>query len=87
MTNKPKTIATTRKNGFAYTEVLETSGVSSVAVCIRDPAGRPLAAMSVSSITPRLSGPRVAECVESLREAVREIELRLPLTSLAPTPP
>jgi len=79
-------IATTRKNGFAYTDVLETSGVSSVAVCIRDPSGRPLAALSVSSITTRLSGARVGECVESLRDAVRDIELRLPLTSLAPTP-
>lgn len=71
-------IAATRQQGYAHTEVLEASGVSSVAVCIRDPLRRPIAAMSVSSLTSRLSGERVQEAVTFLREAVREIEARLP---------
>ncbi|GAA4327585.1 IclR family transcriptional regulator [Pigmentiphaga soli] len=71
-------IAATRRQGYAYTEVLETVGVSSVGICIRDAARRPIAALSVSSITARLSGPRVVETVAFLQEAVREIETRLP---------
>lgn len=74
-------IATTRRQGYAHTEVVETVGVSSVAVCIRDEDKKPVAAISVSSITSRLEGQRVAEAVAFLQEAVRELEPRLGLVA------
>ncbi|MFD1840579.1 IclR family transcriptional regulator [Paracidovorax cattleyae] len=71
-------IATTRRQGYAHTDVVETVGVSSVAMCIRDKELRPVAAISVSSVSSRLEGQRVAEAVAFLEHAVREIEARLP---------
>jgi len=72
-----KRIMNTRRLGYAHTEVLETVGVSSVGMCIRDPSGKPFAALSVSSVDARLSGPRVQETVTFLREAVSSIERKL----------
>ncbi len=70
-------IARTREQGYAHTEAMETAGVNSVAVCVRDGSGNPVAAISVSSVASRLEGIRVQQAATFLREAATQIEARL----------
>ena len=70
-------IAETQSRGYALTDVLETVGVRSVGMCIRDAQGLPVAAISVSTLASRLQGERVDEVVVFLREAVSTIEQEL----------
>ncbi|GAA5232632.1 hypothetical protein GCM10025795_09660 [Verticiella sediminum] len=71
-------ISVTRQQGYAHTEVVETVGVSSIAVCVRDENKMPVAAISVSSVSYRLEGQRVFEALAFLQHAVREIEALMP---------
>lgn len=66
-----------RRNGYAVKDVLEVSGVRSVAVPVRDPHGRPVAAISVATLAQRLKPERAAEVAGTIRRAVAQIELRL----------
>jgi DNA-binding IclR family transcriptional regulator len=63
--------------GYTMTDVLETTGVWSVGVCIRDQDRHPIAAISVSAVSSRLEHDRVAEVVTFVREAVLAIEEKL----------
>lgn len=73
-------ISETRKTGFAWydvpvlhgTEVV--TGMAAVAVPIRRPDSRPIAALSVAAITSRLQGQRRRTIVAELQDEARRIE-------------
>ncbi len=73
-------ISETRQTGFAWydvpvlhgTEVV--TGMAAVAVPIRRPDSRPIAALSVAAITARLQGQRRRTIVGHLQDEVRRIE-------------
>ncbi len=75
-----KMISETRQTGFAWydvpvlhgTEVV--TGMAAVAVPIRRPDSRPIAALSVAAITARLQGQRRRTIVGQLQDEVRRIE-------------
>ena len=75
-----KMISETRQAGFAWydvpvlhgTEVV--TGMAAVAVPIRRPDSRPIAALSVAAITARLQGQRRRTIVAQLQDEARRIE-------------
>jgi DNA-binding IclR family transcriptional regulator len=75
-----KMISETRQSGFAWydvpvlhgTEVV--TGMAALAVPIRRPDSRPIAALSVAAITSRLQGQRRRTIVTQLQEEARRIE-------------
>lgn len=78
-----KMISETRQTGFAWydvpvvhgTEVV--TGMAAIAVPIRRPDSRPIAALSVAAITARLQGQRRRTIVAELQDEVRRIEASL----------
>jgi DNA-binding IclR family transcriptional regulator len=70
-------LAQARRQGYALKDVLEVSGVRAVAVPVRDTQGRPVAAISVSTLAQRLKPERAAEVADAIRRAVTQIEQRI----------
>jgi DNA-binding IclR family transcriptional regulator len=76
-------VADARHAGFAYYDapVLHgaevVTGMAAIATPIRRPDGRPMAALSVAAITPRLQAQRRRTIVAQLRDEVRQIEASL----------
>ncbi len=68
-----RTVLRGRARGFVLSRVLELPDVRSVAVPICD-GGRPIAAISVSTVATRMSDERAAEVAGLLRRAVDAIE-------------
>jgi DNA-binding IclR family transcriptional regulator len=66
-----------RKVGYVLNDVRTLSGVTAIGAPIFDPIGRPVAAISVSAITSRMTTTRQRELAEVLRREVRAIEKRL----------
>lgn len=63
--------------GYTVTNVIETAGVRSLGMCIRNAAREPIAAVSVSTIESRLDVVRVGEVVPFVQYAVKSIEKEL----------
>lgn len=66
-----------RKINYALNEVCTIPGVTALGAAIFDPSGRPLAAISVSTINSRMTTPRQRDIAELLRREVRAIEKQL----------
>ena len=66
-----------RKLGYVLNDVRTLSGVTAIGVPICDGNGRPIAAMSVSAITSRMTASRQRELAEVLRREIRSVEKRL----------
>jgi DNA-binding IclR family transcriptional regulator len=66
-----------RKQGYVLNDVRTLPGVTAIGVPIFDVNGRPVAAISVSAITPRMTAPRQRELADVLRREIRAIERRL----------
>jgi len=66
-----------RKVGYVLNDVRTLSGVTAIGAPIFDPSGRPIAAISVSAITSRMTTTRQRELAEILRREIRAIEKRL----------
>ncbi|HLH69050.1 MAG TPA: IclR family transcriptional regulator [Candidatus Dormibacteraeota bacterium] len=72
-----------RVRGYATNFEESEVGLSGVSVLIRDPEGRPLAAVAVSAPSSRLTDERVARFVRAAQETVGRIERDLRLESLS----
>lgn len=72
-----RVVARARSNGFVVSRVLEMPDVRTVAVPVRDPSGRSVAAISVSTVVTRMSEARAMEIVGLLQPAVTSIERAL----------
>jgi DNA-binding IclR family transcriptional regulator len=70
-------LETSRRLGYGYNRDMIVPRVSAVGVAVMDPAGAPVAALSIAAISSRLSGARLREVVDALRGEARELELRL----------
>lgn len=66
-----------RKVGYVLNDVRTLSGVTAIGAPIFDTNGRPIAAISVSAITSRMTTTRQRELAETLRREIRAIEKRL----------
>lgn len=75
--NVRRLIETTRSQGFLTNEVIELPSVRTFAMPIRNPDGSPVAAISTSTISPRLDGERFEAVKATISEAVRGIEHQL----------
>lgn len=71
--------------GYTVTDVLETTGVRSVGMRIRDRNHLPIAAISVSTVSSRLESERVLEVATFLRAAVDALEEKLKHMSVEDT--
>lgn len=60
--------------GAAITSNQVTLGATTMGVAFRDSLSQPIGALSVSSLTQRMSSHRVAEIIELLRKAAADIE-------------
>lgn len=69
-------VAATRKRGYAVNAVQAALGVKSIAHAIRNVAGEPIAALSISSVTQRING-RIGELAEVLAGAAAQVEAAL----------
>jgi DNA-binding IclR family transcriptional regulator len=69
-----------RKSGYVLNDVRTLSGVTAIGVPIFDANGRPVAAISVSAITARMTATRQRELAELLRREIRGIEKQLATT-------
>jgi DNA-binding IclR family transcriptional regulator len=76
-TELTRRIEAVQRLGYTVTDVLETTGVRSVGMCIRDRLRAPIAAISVSAVAARLEQDRIEEVVTFLRAAVEAIEDKL----------
>ena len=63
-----------RKLGYALNDVRSIPGVAAIGVPILDAAARPVAAISVSAISSRMTSNRQREVAEILRREARSIE-------------
>ncbi len=72
-TKRDRRLSEIRRVGYAVTEVVETRGVSSIAMRIRDADGNSFAAISVSTLSSRLEGERVQEVVTYIADAVATV--------------
>jgi DNA-binding IclR family transcriptional regulator len=70
-------VALARMNGYALNPGLVFPGSWGVGVPVRDPAGRPIAALSIGAIESRMTVPRQEELAAAMREEARLIERRL----------
>ncbi|MCZ2498809.1 helix-turn-helix domain-containing protein [Xylophilus sp. Kf1] len=70
-------IDATRHQGFLTNDVIELPSVRTFAMPIRHPDGSPVAAISTSTISPRLDGERLETVRTAIAEAVRGIEAQL----------
>ena len=66
-------VAATRRRGYAVNAVQAALGVKSIGRAIRNVAGEPIAALSISSVTQRING-RMAELAGLLTGAAQSIE-------------
>jgi DNA-binding IclR family transcriptional regulator len=66
-----------RKLGYVLNDVRTLSGVTAIGAPITDASGRPVAAISVSAITARMTSSRQRELAELLRRETRGIEKKL----------
>ncbi len=69
-------VASTRRRGYAVNAVQAALGVKSIGHAIRNVAGEPIAALSISSVTQRING-RIAELAEVLAVAAAQVESAL----------
>ena len=67
-------LATVRKAGYATNFEETEQGVSGLGVCIRDPAGKPIAAYTTAIPTARFQKSMVADHVKALHEAASMTE-------------
>lgn len=67
-------LATTRQRGYGINAGESEPGISAVGACVRDPDGRPVAAISVSAPSFRLTRSRSAAAQEAVWTAIRRIE-------------
>lgn len=70
-------LETSRRLGYGYNRDMIVPRVSAVGVAVMNPAGTPVAALSIAAVSSRLSGARLREVVDALRGEARELELRL----------
>jgi DNA-binding IclR family transcriptional regulator len=70
-------LETARRQGYATNFEGGQVGVSSVAVLVRDPEGRPLAAVAVSAPSARLTDEHAAHYARAARETAARIERAL----------
>jgi IclR family transcriptional regulator, acetate operon repressor len=63
--------------GYATNFEESEVGLSAIGVLVRDPEGRPLAAISVSAPASRLPEGRVLHYVDAARNAAGQVELDL----------
>jgi DNA-binding IclR family transcriptional regulator len=70
-------VAETRSQGYAVNEGVIVSGMTALAVAVRDAWGRPIAALSCSAIAERLLPDRRPMVIELLRQEARKLEARL----------
>jgi len=66
-------VAATRRRGYAVNAVQAALGVKSIAHAIRNVAGQPIAALSISSVTQRING-RIGELAHVLANAASQVE-------------
>jgi len=66
-----------RKVGYVLNDVRTLSGVAAIGAPIFDASARPIAAISVSAITSRMTLTRQRELAEVLRREIRAIEKKL----------
>lgn len=62
-----KLVARTSQKQFASLDVTGIPGVRAIAVAVRTPSGRPIAALSVAAVTSRMAKERQSVIVEMLR--------------------
>ena len=70
-------VALTREQGFALNVDRVIPGMTGVGMPIRSSDGRPVAAISVVAISPRLAGERRIDVVRRLGDAVAEVQTDL----------
>ncbi len=78
-------VAETRARHYALSDQDIVTGMTAVAIAIRDPWGNPLGSLSCAAISARLMPDRRDEVVALLRSGVAEIELRLAGVNNGPT--
>lgn len=66
-----------RRLGYALRDRGIVPGTRAISIVLRDPAGRPSAALTVAGVTRRLSHRRIPEIVEALRQTSTRIERAL----------
>jgi DNA-binding IclR family transcriptional regulator len=66
-------IALARQRGYTLHDVLSAPGLRAIAVALHDAQGRPIAALSISSLSSRLERDRAAELAAYLADAARAI--------------
>jgi DNA-binding IclR family transcriptional regulator len=66
-----------RERGYTLHDVSGGSEVKAIGVAIRNPAGEPVAALSVSGIASRIDGERRGQLVALLRDEARAVEKSL----------
>jgi DNA-binding IclR family transcriptional regulator len=67
-------LAHAQQAGYVVNDVLEAPGVRALAMPIRDAAGSPIAALSVSTVSSRLEGDRLETVRNYVEAAVLQIE-------------
>lgn len=75
----------TQRDGYALIDAMETAGVRSVGMCVRDRTQMPVGAISVSALSTRLQGRHLDNVIEFISEAVRDAEQRIRHARLDPT--
>lgn len=70
-------IRRTQKLGHSVRDLRGLGGVRTIGVAIRDRAGMPQAALSLSAIKPRMKEDRLAELAQLLKREAQEIEREL----------
>ena len=77
-------LATTRARGYAIDDQENEIGARCVGAPILDPAGRVVAALSISGPAPRIDGERVGLLAMALIDAAQEIGRRLSGSACSP---
>jgi DNA-binding IclR family transcriptional regulator len=70
-------LATVRRRGYGLNEEESEQGVAAVGAAVHDPAGRPVAALSVSIPTARFRRSALASYADAVLSAVTEADARL----------
>jgi len=63
-------LVTVRQEGYALNQEEAAQGIAGIAACVKDPAGYPVAAISVAIPSIRFNRKRIPEYAEALRAAV-----------------
>jgi DNA-binding IclR family transcriptional regulator len=72
-----KKIAHTRKHGYVISDVLEISGVRSVAVPVFNKNNHPIAALSVATLSSRMDKERIELSLDCINKAIEQIQPNL----------